>query len=463
MKRILITLIAFFILLVPFTLQSQYQIGRYVIGNGGGTSSNDDYTVSMTIGQPVVGITENDDITALLGFWHTLSQLSSLEIILPGSAWSMISSYIIPQNSQLEEMLTDIESNMLIMKNNAGSLYFPSLGINGIGNWDVVQGYKIYMLEEDVLTIEGLRVNPVTTPVPILEGWNIIAYLRSTPMSIVTCFNDIVDDILLVKDKSGNIYFPDLSINTIGDMNPTEGYSVYALSEATLYYPSNSMPRKPAGKLTPKAKVLLPEVNRTGNNTTVFVYIDESYNGYEIGCYTTTGVLVGSGKINEGICPINIWGDNSATDVIDGAQVHEPISFKLLDASSGEFYDLAVNNIESIIGNEPMNDYYYQENGVHFARAFMPESGDNVEVVLNNSPNPFADITYIQYYLPVTTDISLEIYSMDGRQVFSKKINDQQKGHYSEPFNAEMIPSGMYLIKLYTEYGQYISNMSIVK
>jgi hypothetical protein len=66
------------------------------------------------------------------------------------------------------------------------------------------------MLEEDILTIEGLRVNPTTTPIPIESGWNIIAYLRATPMSVVTIFEDIVDDILLVKDVEGNLYFPDL-------------------------------------------------------------------------------------------------------------------------------------------------------------------------------------------------------------------------------------------------------------
>jgi hypothetical protein len=134
MKRFLITLVTIILLAAPLSLLSQYQISRYVIGNGGGTSSNDDYTVSMTIGQPVVGIADNDEVTALLGFWHTLSQLSSLEIILPGSAWSIISSYIIPQEAQLETLLADIETSMLLMKDVEGLFTFLTLVLIILGN-----------------------------------------------------------------------------------------------------------------------------------------------------------------------------------------------------------------------------------------------------------------------------------------------------------------------------------------
>ncbi len=463
MKRKIYAIIATLVFILPITLLSQYQIDRYVIGNGGGTSSNDNYSVSMTIGQPVVGITENDDITALLGFWHTLNQLSALEIILPGNAWSIISSYIIPQITDIEMMLEDIETNMLILKNNEGNMYFPALGINSIYNWDVLEGYKIYMVNQDVLTIEGLRVNPVSTPIPLETGWNIISYLRTTSMSVVTAFEGIVDDILIVKNSAGDMYFPALNINSLGQMNPTEGYKVYSYNNVDLYYPANGFPRRPAGNLTPKAKRLFPEVQKTGSSSTIFVNMGESYDGNEIGAFTTEGLLVGSGMIHEGISAINIWGDNSITELIDGARSSEPISFQMLDVASGEKHDIHIKNIESIISNDFMEDYYYQENAIHYAKGYNPESGYPTDVSLKNSPNPFADMTYIQYSLPATTDVVLEVYAMDGRLVFSKKINDQQKGNYSETFNAELMPSGMYLIKMNTEFGHYVSNMSIVK
>jgi hypothetical protein len=131
-----------------------------------------------------------------------------------------------------------------------------------------------------------------------------------------------------------------LGINTIGDMEPTQGYSVYAFNDVNLYYPPNSSPRVIAGNLTPKAKALLPEVSRTGNSSTLLIYISEVFNGNEIGAYTTDGRLVGSGMINDGICPINIWGDNTATDIVDGAKTNEPIIFKLLEPKTGELFDL---------------------------------------------------------------------------------------------------------------------------
>ena len=452
-------------LLIPLTLSSQYQISKYVIGNGGGTASNSNYSVSMTVGQPVIGITNNDDMTALLGFWHTIGQLSVLEIVLPGSSWSIISSYIIPQDTDIEVFLADIETNMIIAKNSDGNFYFPSLGINSINDWNVLEGYKLFMSDDDILTIEGLKVNPASTPIPVEPGWNIVAYLRTTSMSVETAFADIVDDIIIVKNSSGQFYFPSLGINNLGNMNPTEGYKVFSESavDIDLLYPANGSPRRPAGSLTPESKRLIPEVNRTGNSATLLINMNTDYDANEIGAYSTSGVLIGSGIIHEGIAGITIWGDNNMTNIVDGAKDFEPISFKMLNTASGTILDIQLTSIESITTNDLLDDFYYIENGIHYAKGFVPEDGFPKSVTLKNYPNPFADITYIQFYLPGNSDVLLDIYSIDGSQVFSKKLYGLAKGYYNEQFDATLLPSGMYIVKLISEFGQEVTDITIIK
>ena len=461
LKRFFSLVIALLVV-VCFSANAQYKIDKYVIGNGGGTSSNDDYSVSMTIGQPVIGITENDDFKALLGFWHTISQISVLEIILPGNAWSMISSYIIPEDTDIEVMLEDIETNMIIIRKLNGDLYFPALGVNTFGDWDVLEGYRIYMTAEDILEIRGLRVNPSTTMVPIWAGWNMIAYLKSTSMSVETAFEDIVADILIVKNIDGDLYMPDLGVNTLGDMYPTQGYKVYAYADAELYYDGGGSPRRPAA-MTPKAKDLIPDVKRTGSNSTIFVNMDDRFNGNEVGAYSSMDELIGSGMIHEGIAAITVWGDNAQTEQIDGAKDLEPLKFKMLDKNNIELMDVELKNIESIISGEMAEQFLYSQDQIHYAKGYITEEGASVSVNLMNSPNPFSDITYIQFDLPAKTYADLEIYSMDGRKIFARKWSGLEKGSYTEQFNAENTSSGLYVIKLTTEFGQAISHMSIVK
>ena len=43
-----------------------------------------------------------------------------------------------------------------------------------------------------------------------------------------------------MKDDSGNLYWPQLAINTIGQMEAGEGYVLRVLSDQEFNYPSNS-------------------------------------------------------------------------------------------------------------------------------------------------------------------------------------------------------------------------------
>ncbi|MGH7132359.1 MAG: GC-type dockerin domain-anchored protein [Phycisphaerales bacterium] len=51
----------------------QLSVPQYVIAGGGGTSSGGGYSVSGTIGQPVVGISVNGSTSVNSGFWGSVS------------------------------------------------------------------------------------------------------------------------------------------------------------------------------------------------------------------------------------------------------------------------------------------------------------------------------------------------------------------------------------------------------
>ena len=105
----------------------------------------------------------------------------SHSIVLP-AGWNMISSYVAPKDSTIDTVFNKIKSHVVIMKNGLGQVYWPSLSINTIGKWNPVNGYQIYMQSNDTLTLSGNEINPQQMPMALPQGWNMVSYLRNSPM-----------------------------------------------------------------------------------------------------------------------------------------------------------------------------------------------------------------------------------------------------------------------------------------
>ena len=155
------------------------------------------------------------------------------------AGWNMISSYVAPNEPDMLDVVSNIASDVLLVKNSLGDAAIPSLEINAIGDWMVEEGYKLKAADATTLVIGCEQVDPTTTPISVPSGWSIIAYLRTSDMDVATALSTIAGDILLVKDVYGNSYIPSLNINTIGDMTPGQGYKVKMANAVTLTYPGN--------------------------------------------------------------------------------------------------------------------------------------------------------------------------------------------------------------------------------
>lgn len=157
------------------------------------------------------------------------------------AGWNMISTYIIPDDLNYDVIMDGIKSSVVIAKNNAGQVYYPLFEINDIGDWNLLEGYQVYMTEPETLEITGLKTSPELTGIPLSSGWNIISYLRDSQMAISTALASITDDdnLIIAKDNFGNIYYPAFEIDMIEFLNTGQGYQVYMMNNDTLVYPAN--------------------------------------------------------------------------------------------------------------------------------------------------------------------------------------------------------------------------------
>jgi hypothetical protein len=174
-----------------------------------------------------------------------LSEISSLnaidtckqEIVLR-QGWNLISSYIYPNNQDMESVWKNLEDLLAIVKDNFGNVYIPEFGINSIGDWSLHAAYKTYVISPAVLEITGHKPSPESEKINLESGWNYIPYLLNREIDINLALSALIDEniIVIVKDDIGNVFIPAFGINTIEEMIPGRGYQIYLSEHAVFNY-----------------------------------------------------------------------------------------------------------------------------------------------------------------------------------------------------------------------------------
>ncbi|HPI20654.1 MAG TPA: hypothetical protein PKY56_09810, partial [Candidatus Kapabacteria bacterium] len=152
--------------------------------------------------------------------------------------WNIISSNIVPTEPAMESVFEGM-NNIVLVKNGVGQIYSPAFGINQIGDWNVEAGYYVYTNAGSLLNISGNEVNPVLQGIELNAGWNLVSYLRNNPMNVQQALASISSNLIMAKNNSGGFYHPGFGINTLGDMQPGQGYWLYITAPTILNYPGN--------------------------------------------------------------------------------------------------------------------------------------------------------------------------------------------------------------------------------
>ncbi|MEJ2627074.1 MAG: hypothetical protein P8078_00740 [bacterium] len=149
--------------------------------------------------------------------------------------WSWISFNVEPDNLSIENVMQNV-SNLVIVVNGDGKFYIPG-SVNTIGLIDILEGYKVYVSAEDNLSVPGEQVQ-MTTPLILKTGWNLVSYLPQQEGNVSGVLNSILPNLVIIKNDEGEFYIPN-SVNTLGNLEPNEGYLLYMSQADTLIYPED--------------------------------------------------------------------------------------------------------------------------------------------------------------------------------------------------------------------------------
>lgn len=155
--------------------------------------------------------------------------------------WNQISSYILPTNDSIKVIFKNIKNNIQIVKNSTGKSYIPQFNVDNIIKWNYLSGYYVYCKIAQDLNIYGEILVPDSINYNLLNGTNLISYIRTTPMQIETALNDLIQagKLVMVKDQSGKVFVPQYGINQIRNMIPGQSYNIYLNSPTIFSYPPN--------------------------------------------------------------------------------------------------------------------------------------------------------------------------------------------------------------------------------
>jgi len=250
------------------------------------------------------------------------------------SGWSIFSTYITTGNMDLTNLLSYVLEDVIIAKDYLGAAYLPDWNFNAIGEISASQGYNIKTSNDLSFEICGIYNLPEDNPIDLPGGWFSIGYLRLEPSPVNLVVNDIVDDIIIIKDYLGNAFLSEFDFNGIGNLNPGQGYQIKTNGPATLAYLSNDDSyRMSATEVTENNLSHYAKVVATDNNMTVVIE-DSAWDvlptkGAEIAAFDKNGKMVGSAIYSSPLTVVTVWGDDAITTSKDGMLVSESVSFKV--------------------------------------------------------------------------------------------------------------------------------------
>jgi len=365
--------------------------------------------------------------------------------------WNWVSFNRLPVNSSVANVFSDLTvvPDIYYIKDQTSFGWFDissSLWVGGLNYISWNMGYKIQMHNDyDDFTFSGERINSITHPINIEQGWNWISYIPDTTLPIAEALQSIsIPDSTCLKTQSlSAVYFG----AWIGDLENMEAGKSYLLSwpvipSAPLFliYPpeyliSRSQPEtSPVSNLAdwklansyPSNMILMAQLTDDGN-----IIKDDA--NYSTGVFDQNGICRSIGKLIDDFWYFTIAGDDT-----------EPLEIRLYDNTSKATYgspESVIFTSDSILGTPDKLHKF------DFTTGNVPVNTQNL-LLKSNYPNPFNPTTVFSYNIPSSGQVNLSIFNVKGQLVETLVSTYQEAGEHSIPWNADNYSSGIYLYQL---------------
>lgn len=434
------------------------------------------YRDDVKLNDEIITATTYEDILAYVGFYNYAvtavytngceSEYSNILEIGMGDqpinlrqGWSIISSHFIPELPQLEELFSQqIQQGTLEIMIGKSGLFWPAQNINLIGQWNVYEGYKVKMNQQDEVFVTGELVEGKT--VPLAQGINYLPVLSIMPVPASEIFNQISGSLVYAFDiTNGLIWWPEGGIYTLELLVPGSGYLVNMSAPGSVVYPDiNGLKH-----FTQPRPTTIANAPQMVLNTGVAHLISISAEALKvlvpgdiIAVFNGMDLCVGMTEYNGNNTNLGlvVYGNDFTTGDIDGMMNYEKMQFSVYRASTLEEMTLTPEwNLQM-----PNTDMFV-ENGLSAISSFKLGAvgvGEQEGTSIRIYPNPATDVLFIAGEFATGTYV--EIYDQLGKSVMRQGLQSE-----SNQLNVSQLNNGIYMVKIKTETGTPFTYKLIIK
>jgi len=374
--------------------------------------------------------------------------------------WSMISANVDLGTNDIEDVVSDVSESIFVMKNDMGDVYWPDWSLNTIGDWQDGTGYLMKTSEAGELDVVGQPLHPETTPIVLDEGWNMMAYLPTAASGPEMALESMVDDIIIVKDALGNVYWPYYSLNTMGAMEPGKGYQLKVQNDVVFNYPRIDEEQRPINPVVPL--VFYREALNTGSNMTLLIpqeaWIEAPQIGDEIVAYDANSNVVASVVYTGSNQVLTIWGDDVTTEIKEALVSGEAFYLNLWNKETE-----TINKLE--VYAFAQGDGTYTENDIQIISSIgtgtqMTAGTLHLKALI---PNPSAGSVSIALSNPMVQDLEFIIFNSLGEIVFSRESVNYLAGDHVLAIDLDHLESGAYFVKVISDVEMDLLPLQLIK
>jgi len=374
-------------------------------------------------------------------------------------SWNLVSIYVQPSELDVTQILSEVDQrgNLVLVKDGLGRFWFPRFGYVGLGEWDLLAAYMIYVIEDDSFTVNGVKAPP-DTPIFLRERWNSVGYLLDHPVDARVALEGILDVLVIAKNGYGDFMAPEHNYYGLGDMLPGQGFKINVSQEIDLVYnPGDEL----AVVREPSQPPLTIRTAPTGSDMSLLI------TALHRTCFRSGAevvVLAGAERFPAGSILLDaadagpygiiIRGDDPMTPERDGAAEGDVLS--LVVRYSGE---------EMIPEAEVLHgELTYSTDGFTVVELSSPVRAVPTGFVIDRIyPNPFNSRIRLSFGLPEAAGVELTVRDIRGRKVFELPVRGFPAGWHSYGIDASLWSSGIYLLELATPERRIVRKLALIR
>jgi hypothetical protein len=349
------------------------------------------------------------------------------------------------------------------MSNNQG-LYWPDDNINTIGNLSVVQGYQIKLTNNDTLVVDG-KIRYPFNELTVEPGWSFLPVNTNCAINVVDQFSD-KPGVTMIKEIAGTrIYWPDLGINTLNDLMPGKAYLILNTSGNPVTFKYNACTKSYSvmniNPLVPKMQTPWNDLSATTTTHVIGISaqaMEELKSGDVVGVFNASGVCSGLEVVNQNEnASITVFGDDMLTEITEGLEQGEEMSFRVYRPSTGETFDAEVT-----YDNISAQQNVFTGNGVSVIRSLNLKSATGINnqefaySTIRIYPNPTSGVLNVAIENVSNSKIMVDLMNASGQVLLTKEYTD--KSDFSIQIGDQ--PKGVYYLRVV--YGESVNIEKVI-